>query len=124
MGQASCDQGSIQFVRFYLFLPCRLRHAGWGEDDAFHMMLCELVVKGEAQASGLITAYKYGVISIVKAHGIQIIEDFTVVCLYFLAVFRLFFLICIAAERKTFFVYIHSYVNCGIIHLMASICMW
>ena len=88
------------------------------------MMLCELVVKGEAQASGLITAYKYGVISIVKAHGIQIIEDFTVVCLYFLAVFRLFFLICIAAERKTFFVYIHSYVNCGIIHLMASICMW
>lgn len=60
------------------------------------------MVEREAQASDLITAYKYGIISVVEAHGIQIIEDFSVVCLYFLAVFCLFFLICIAAERKIF----------------------
>jgi hypothetical protein len=40
-----------------------------------------------------------------------------------LRILGLFFLICVTAKRKRFFVYIHSYVDCAIIHLMTSICM-
>ena len=42
---------------------------------------------------------------------------------FFLGIFGFFLFICVTAERKSFLVYIHSYINCAILHLMASICM-
>lgn len=86
-------------------------------------MLCHLVIKSKTEASSLITAYKGNIVAVMETHGLQIVKDFAVVGICFLRVFGCFFLVCVTAERKSFFGYIHSYVNDIIIHLMTSICM-
>ncbi len=65
------------------------------------------VVQRESAAASFITAYESGIVFVVETHGFQIVEDFTVMTIGFLAVFGLFFLICITVEGKSFFVYIY-----------------
>ena len=86
-------------------------------------MIRQLVVQRESEASSLITAYEQSIVSVVETHGLDVVDDFAVMAVNLLGILSLFFLVCITTERKSFFVYIHSYVNCAIIHLMTSICM-
>ncbi len=51
-----------------------------------------------------------------ETHGLKVVEYFAVVRIYFLRIFSQLFLICVAAERKSFFMDVHSDINCAIIH--------
>ena len=86
-------------------------------------MVCKLVIKCKSEASSLITAYKGNIVSVMETHCFQIVNHLAIVSSDFLVILCLFLFICVTAERKIFFVYIHSYENCVIIHLMTSICM-
>ena len=123
MGQASGNERCITFVRFHFFLASRFWHRCRRKDDTFHTVVCKLVIEGKAETSSLITAYKCNIVSVVETHCFQIVEHFAVVPIHFLAVLCKSFLVCITTKRKFFFMNIHSYVNCVIIHLMTSICM-
>jgi hypothetical protein len=84
----------------------------------------ELVIQRIPEAASLITAYKQHIVPIMETHGFNVVDDFAVVRWDSLRVFRLLFLVRVAAERKIFLVDVHSDVNCAImLHVMTSICM-
>ena len=58
-----------------------------------------------------------------ETHGLDVVDDFAIVSVNLLRVFGDLLLICVTAERESILVYIHSNVDCAILHLMTSICM-
>ena len=117
------DKRSIVLIRLDLFPASLLGHRCRGKDDAFDIVLCQLVIERETEASCLIAAYEHDIVTVVETHGLDVIDDLAVMTVNFLRILGLFFLICITAERKCFLVNIHSDVNCAIMHFVISICM-
>ena len=91
--------------------------------DNQHIRLDMLMIEGVAEATSLITAYKISIVSVNGTKKLQIFQNLFVIGFCFLVVRSFLIFNCHLAKCKTFFVNIHSYVNCVIIHLMTSICM-
>ena len=55
-----------------------------------------VIMMGKAACNqcSFITAYKHNIVSVMETHCLQIIENFTVMCVNFLGIFSLLFLIC------------------------------
>ena len=123
MGQAPGNKRGVTLISLDLLSAFLLKHSGRCKDDAFHVMIRQLVVQRESEASSLITAYEQSIVSVVETHCLDVVDDFTVMTINLLRVFGLFLLICVAAKRERFLVNIHSNVDCAILHLMTSICM-
>ena len=60
---------------------------------------------------------KPSIVSVDGAKEFQILQDFLIICGCSSGIGAFFFLQSISTKCKTFFVDVHSYVNCGIIHL-------
>ena len=73
------------------------------------MMICQLMVQRESKTTSLITAYEQSIVSIMKTHGLNVVDDFAVMAINFLRILRFFLFIRVTAERKRVFVCIDSY---------------
>ena len=83
----------------------------------------KLMIQRIPEASSLIAAYESHIVAVMETHSFQITDDFAVVSFGSLEVLSLLFLVGVAGKRETFFVNIHSDVNCGMLHMMTSFCM-
>ena len=123
MRQAPGNKRGVTLISLDLLPTLLLKHRGRCKDDAFHVMIRQLVVQRESEAASLVIAYEQSIVPVMETHGLDVVDDFAKMTVNLLRIFGLFFLVRVTAERKSFLVYIHSYVDCAIIHLMTSICM-
>ena len=52
----------------------------------------------KSEAASLITAYKQCIVPIMEPHGLDVVDDFTVVGIDFLRILGFFFLVCVATK--------------------------
>ena len=60
------DKRSIALIRLDLFSASLLGHRCRGKDDAFDIVLCQLVIERETEASCLIAAYEHDIVTVLK----------------------------------------------------------
>ena len=116
VSQTACDQSCVPFVRLDPFLAGGNRHRRWGKNHTLHIVRSQFPLQRITQTPSFITAYEQRIVTVVEAHSLQVIQHLAVMSFHLLGVLCLFFFVCVAAERKIFFMYVHSYVNCAIIH--------
>ena len=122
--QTSGDERGIALVRLDLLPPGRYGHRCRSQNHAFQIVSREFMIQRIPEAASLISAYKQHIVPIMETHGLNVVDDFAVIRRDSLRVFRLLFLVRVAAERIIFLVDVHSDVNRAIIlHVMTSICM-
>ena len=123
LSQAFRDNLSITFICLNTFSSALLQHGSWSEYNTLYMLRHKLMIEGVTEAASLITAYKFSIVSVNGTRKLQIFQNLFVIGFCFLVVRSFLIFNCHWAKYKTFFVNIHSYVNCVIIHLITSICM-
>ena len=78
MGQTPSNKRGVTLISLNLFPAFLLKHRGRCKDDAFHVMIRQLVVQRESEASSLITAYEQSIVPVMEAHGLNVVDDFAV----------------------------------------------
>ena len=67
---------------------------------------------------------KYSIVSVIETHCLDVVDNIAVMTIDLLRKLGLFFLICLTPEEERVLVDIHTNLDCAILHLMISICMW
>jgi len=60
-------------------------------DGILHVMICQLVIERKPEATSLIKIYEQSLVSVVEAHGLNVVDDFAVMAIILLRLFGLFF---------------------------------
>ena len=116
VSKATRNKLRIPFVCLDQLLPSGNRHGRRSQNNALDIVRRQIPIQRKSQATSFITAYKQRIVTVVEAHSLQVIQHLAVVPFHFLGVLCFLFFVRVAAERKIFFMYVHSYVNCAIIH--------
>ena len=86
LSQAFRNNLSITFICLNTLSAALLQHGSWSEYNTLHMLRHKLMIEGVAEATSLITAYKFSIVSVNGTKKLQIFQNLFVIGFCFLVV--------------------------------------
>ena len=116
VGKTLGDHFRIKTICFVLSSICSFSHGCRSHDNALYVMSSKLIVQWISKAASFISGNEIHFFAILFVHAGDVLKNIFVIRTKGALEFTFVILICVAANRESVFMNIHSDIDCAILH--------